>query len=552
MAEARRSVPNKWLATALCGSAFVVAFALMVSEGRMGVTFEFPEYADIAREVARGNGFSTHVLYPSVLAYADRAGVEAGPGGAYPVLNRHPGFAFALAPFVAVLGADDLAVQVALAAFFASWILVSYLVLSRLLGPGESVAASLLLLANPAFVRFFVPGGYADILFATLTLAFLYGASDLLGRDDRKPWHWLALGLLGALCWHVRFNFSLILALTASAALLPRPDGGRIAAAGALVGGYVLGMLPFETWQWITFGTTQSPPSLWNLLDGFPGYASPWSQYRTFGIDDVLANGNWHLLLSEKFPFYMAMTLRDLPVMLLYVAAFPFFLVALLRGGGGPAARRFLLLSSACLAAMLVIMAFFRFENWTVPGAKHLSMRYYIWFAPVLAGFAVAGLQDLLSGRGARTRAAVVTFAAAVQVAYFAMYWNPLAEVYDVQGAFGDLPVARAVERLQAEGTLSRDLPLMTNMPAQVAWYMDRPAIMLPRDPARVAELVAHHPVGGLLFTGLPMGEPGTNSAWMALFSDAARRDEYLARSGLEVAWSDQANVLLVPARAPR
>lgn len=534
------------VATMLAVTAFAVSLGLMLDHDRMGVTFEFAEYADIAREIARGNGFQSHVIYPSVLAHADRAGIGPSPTGTWPVMNRHPGFAYALAPFIAVFGPLDEAMWVALAFWFGVFILASYLVLSRLVGDGAAAVAALLLMLNPAFLRFFVPGGYAAFLFGALALTFLYRVTRAVGRD-RPVWEFALLGLLGALCWTVRFNFSVFVAVAVLAVFLGR-HGRRLSAAAALVAGYAMGVAPFEAWHYATFGTTQSPPSLWNLLDGFPGYASPWSQYRTFGLHDVLAGDNLRHLFLEKFPFYLAMAIRDLPVMLLYVGAFPFFVVALFTRRPEEAdTRRFLMLASAVFAVMLVTMSLFRFENWTVPGSKHLSFRYYIWFAPVLVGYAVRGFIDISNGLGKAARVGAAAGVLAVQLAWFAMYWTPLAGVYEIDGRFDDLPVARAVRRIEEGGGLRRDLPLMTNMPAQVAWYLDRPAIMLAKEPSGIDALRQRHQVAGLLFTMLPVGEPGGHGAWFSMLSSAERQASFLRDQSMKIAYSDPMNLLLVP-----
>lgn len=538
-------------AAALGAAAFAVAFALAAQSDRMGLTFEFPEYADVAREIARGNGIRGHVLYPSVLAWGDAAGVEIGPGGTYPVMNRHPGFAAALAPFVGLLGGGDLAVHAGLAAFFGLWVAISHAVLAGIIGRRLALLAALLLLANPAFLRFLVPGGYADVLFAALVLPFLAWGARMIADGDARPGRWALLGLLGAAAWSVRFNFGLFPVVIGAAVLLVRRDRAGVVAVAALAAGYVAGTLPLKAWHAWTFATTESPPTLWNLLDGFPGYAAPWKQYRMHGIADLLDTGLWRPWLTDKVPYFLYLTAKSLPGAFLYVALFPFLLAALVMPDADPRRRRFLGVSAAAAAAMAVVMAGLRFEEWPAPGGRSIGLRYLVWFAPVLAGFGLHGLSTLLSGRPPLARRAAWAAVIGVQVAWMAAHWGPLDEVYKTRGRFEDLPAARALAEADAGGRTARDRPIATNVPAQVGWYLDRPAVLLPATPPEMAFIRERHPIAGYLFTELDIGEPLSYGAWRDVLGRPEALAPFLEAQGLEVAWRDADSVLLLP-RQPR
>ncbi len=546
-----RTPRSRWIAAAFFAVlAFGLSAGFLATRDGMGRTFEFPEYADIARELARGNGYATHVLYPSVLAYGDAAGTVADPSGTYPEMNRHPGFALALAPFVAALGATDAAVHFGLAAFFGLWVLAAFLVIDRRLGRLPAVATAAFLALNPAFVVFFVPGGFADILFAALVLAFLHLAT----RDDDPgavpAWRWFLVGLLGSCAWMVRFNFSLVALLGAAALLWPRPDRRRAIAAAALLLGFAFGCAPYNAWHTWVFGSTDSPPSLWNLLDGCPGYEAPWKQYRTLSVHDVFANGTWRILLAEKFPYLAFLAARNLPGMLLAIVPFPFFVVALFRRGRPAGQARLLAVSTVAFLAMLGVLSFIRFENWVAPGGRELNFRYYIWFLPILVAFGAQEAAELLAARARAVRVGALALLAALQLAYLFAYAGPLQDVYRTQGRFDAFPAVQALARLDRDGAIRRDLPVFTNVPAHVGWYLDRPALLMTTTPDEVGPLWARHPVSAVLFTKLDIGEPALFPAWTKLFQDAEATKAFLAATGLRVAYADDTSLLLVASAA--
>lgn len=62
--------------------------------------------------------------------------------------------------------------------------------------------------------------------------------------------------------------------------------------------------------------------------------------------------------------------------------------------------------------------------------------------------------------------------------------------------------------------------------------------------------VLARHEVAGLLFTMLPIGEPGGHGSWSRLLSDSGLREGFLREHSMNVAYADSKNILLVPERA--
>lgn len=538
---------NLLLSAALAIVAFALSYGLALDADRMGLPFEFPEYADIAREVARGNGLATHVLYPSVLAWGDEAGVSMSPSGTYPVMNRHPGFAVALAPFVGIGGASDLAVHAGLSAFFALWVAVSFFFLAPLVGRRDALLGALMLLANPAFLRFFVPGGYADVLFAAAVLPFLAAGAGMLAAGDLRPWKWALLGLAGSAAWTIRYNFTLLPLVLAAAVLVARRDRAAVLAVASLLCAFAVGTLPARAWHAWTFASTESPPTFWNLLDGFPGYASPWKQYRVHGLSDLVDTGLWVPWLFEKIPYFLFLTVRSLPGAFLMIALFPFLVANLVLPGDGGPRRRLLLVAASGASLMALAFSGLRYEEWPAPGGRTIGLRYLIWFAPFLAAYGFHGLARLTDGRSTRFRALVLAVVLSVQALWFAAHLGPLGDVYRTRGRFEELPAAVALASLDREGRTDRALPIATNVPAHVGWYLDRPALLLPASPEEMALLAARHPVAGYLFTNLDIGEPLSYGAWTRTLSEPEALRGFLDANGLAIALRDEQAILLVP-----
>ena len=538
-------------AVALFGLAFSIAWGWSILDARPGLTWEFVEYADTAREIARGQGFSTHVSLASSLAYYDDAGISPS-GGTAPQLTRHPGFACSLAAFFAVLGPGDGSMLLALWCFFAAWIAGSYLLLRPLLGERVSLATALLLAVNPVFARYFVAGGYAAFLFGLSALAFLVFSVRLLCADGPPPWRRFGLlGLLAAWCWLLRFNFSLFVVLFVLLALLSLPRGRPTALAlAAFITAFVLGTLPFRVWQAVTFGTTQSPATWWNLLDGLTG-GRPWMQYRTWGPADLLSDARISRLLLRKLPHLGQLTLRQLPDLFHYTALMPLFFVSLLRQPEGREARLLLRFGTAALVAMAVVLAAFRYELWFFDdpiGLLQLSARYFVWFAPLAVGFALWALFSLVQERPVWVRSAILVGVVLAQVAILAPYFSPSNRLYPgMAGGMAEEPIVAVLEELQAGGVLPVEELLSSNAAAHLAWYLDRATTAFPERLDELRPILEKHPLAGFHFTHATIGEPHNLGQWRDLLADPRRADAWFAEIGMAPVFRDERDVIYLP-----
>jgi len=359
--------------------------------------------------------------------------------------------------------------------------------------------------------------------------------------------------LWGGACWTVRYNFSLVLVLFPLFLLVHRRDLHR--RVWFMIGAFLLGaaiiVLPVKLWQLSVFATTQSPPSYWNLLDGLMD-ASPWLLYRTYSLADLFTGDRLSLLLLDKFPGQLELALRQLPELFHYLVIVPLFVAALFLTGENARQKSLLRFATVAFMAMAVVLALFRNEQWVFGDPLDLRVihgRYLVWFAPILLGFGLAALNRLTADWRRPTRVGVFALVALLQLTAFTYYWRPTTKLYeDVRGSLTDLPSVQALADLDQRGEISARLPLVTNIPAQVAWYLDRPALGCPQTPEELDRILARHAIAGILFVKLSLGEPHNLPAWLATLLQEEPRKEFLARHGLRIVAADQAGLLLLPA----
>lgn len=535
---------------------FLLALFCSSQDNRTGLTVEFVEYADTARAIANGHGFSSRTINPSMLAVAEEQAIVIQDGH-WPQSYRHPGFAYILAVFFLVFGPTDTALAIALSFFFALWIAMSHLVLSRFFGPKTSLAASLLLMMNPVFLRFYVPGGYAAFLFGAAVLFFLYRASEILHLQKPPPLMTCALlGLLAALAWHLRFNFILIfvLFLFIGCFSLPRTLES-LKSLGVCLGVFFLATSPFRIWQQLVWGEGKDPATIWNLLDGLTG-ARPWMQYTAWGSSDLWRVDRIAYLLTNKFPYFVEQTIRHFPSFLQYLPLVPLFVASLFFLKKTARHRTFFLFSLFSFLMMTFVLSFFRHEIWIVDDPtdlRILSSRYYIWFAPVFVAASLEGLRFLLSGRSLFS-AQVISFALVlIQIFLWLPLYASSARLYaDIQEPLIEKAIFQEIKNAQESNRLEKDLMLLSNIPSHISWYAHQSTLGVPDDPGEVGKIAKDYQLAGLHFTRSSIGEPHNTPQWVQLFQDHKAMTSFLARQRLELVFTDGKDWLFLPSPAAK
>jgi hypothetical protein len=556
MQENVGSARKYWRAAAFFGIGLLAAILNSTHDVRTGLTVEFVEYADTARAIATGHGFSSRTISPSMLAVAEIENTLA-EDGYWPQSYRHPGFAYILSFFFFLFGATDGVLILALSLFFALFVSSSYLIIRRYFGENLALAASILLLCNPVFLRFFIPGGYVAFLFAAVVLLFLSQVEDLMHkREHASARAYGSIGIIAAFAWHLRFNFSLffVIFLFVSIIILPR-NKKTYTHLAISIGVFFLGTLPFRIWQESVFGDYKDPASIWNLLDGLTGYR-PWAQYKAWSLGDLLQTERVSYLLSEKFPFFVEQTIRHFPSFLQYIPLVPFFVASLFIATKNNRARTFLLLSLSSFIAMTFVLSFFRHEIWIInepADLRILSSRYYIWFAPVFLAASITGLLELLKNRSPFETRMAFSIILGIQLFVWLPLFSDSSRLYaDIAGPVEKHAGVMAIRNHQKNGGLAPKALLLSNIPSHVSWYANQTTLGIPDRPAEIDSIRKKHALAGLHFTRTSIGEPHNLPEWVRLFQNHEEMTFFLARHQWELVFSDGKDWLFLPSHSAR
>lgn len=208
------------------------------------------EYADLSRALARGEGFTSGLVYPVELARGD------GPG-ASPNLLRAPAWPLALAGAFALFGAHDAVAHGLLLVLYCATVLASGILAARRAGPEVGLAAGAAVALCPV-VRVMGLLSTTELLAAVFALLVFL----LIERGARPVWLGVACGAL----YLTRYNGLVLLPIALLAcALRPR----RWQSVALCILGFAVVALPWWLRNWVHTGdpvfsfyrwTVQMPP----------------------------------------------------------------------------------------------------------------------------------------------------------------------------------------------------------------------------------------------------------------------------------------------------
>lgn len=483
-----------------------------------GLTYEFCHYAEIARNVRAGEGLSTRMIYPAVLALFDERGI---PFGEYnPVLDRFPLHAWLTAAAQALWGDTDAAPLILSILSLAVLASATAFAAGLLWGSGAALAAGLIVALCPAFQRGFILWGLPDLGFAALTFAAAGLPLSLRGRGVPK-WLWFITGIIAGLAWLYRNNFIIWLPLFAAWIYKRGGENERGHGTAGLLcwfGGFILAAAPGLAYNLRWYGGITQPTTPWNLAHHVLTDIEPWFHYRVFTLHDSLQHP---LLLAGKWFSLLGMHLKSWPGLWQFHLVWPaaaWGAVQLWRKRREEsAAFEGAAFYAAMLAVQVFVFCFLRFEEL----GGRVGGRYYLWFAPAAAMLAVRG------AAGLRPVLRLVYFSA---VFAYAAWW-----LSTPQGACaypGGLPVKDWPELAAAARAAGPRGLVATNLPGQIVWYARRRALQLPSDPAELKAIMRRHRVDAILLTRLPLGEPGYLPGWRAIATDPAALTAFCLENG--------------------
>lgn len=484
-------------------------------------TMEFAHYAEIGRNIAKGDGFSTRVLYPSALAYFSRDG-RAG-AEPLPVIHRFPLPSYANAASQILLGENDFAAAAGLLLAYALWAALVFEAIRRWKGPLEGVIAAALLLLCPTGSKYFALFGLPDVYFGCA--AFALHALLAQAGPAMPVRSAIACGVLAGVAWLARYNLWLWLPLYIGYIAGTKPlEKGRAAAVAAFLAAFFAVTAPMMAYNLRHFGTIMTPDMIWNLSHGTLVQEQGWLNFRFYDLREVTALGIAPFIRKAWNSFHLL--LMGLPTLWQSQLLFPWLALGLVGHMRGPS-RRFALLTGAALLVQVPVFCVLRFDSW----GGGVGYRYIFWAFPLLAYAAACGLAELLRARGAAPRllaAGWFTLHAALLAPFFTRDLTSIHLSHPSGVTPRDWPEISLLRRITADGSA-----VISNLPAHVGWYAGGAAASLPNDPEDVPRMAGARPFRYLFISFINIGTLGDFPRWLELLRPSPKGlKEYCVRHG--------------------
>lgn len=234
---------------------FAVGFWLYARFGLPWVlwTGDEREYADIARRLARGEGFTTAIIYPALTPF--------GVGADHPSLVRPPMWPAAIAAAFAITGPRDGVALAAVFPFYLGTVVAAAAMATAMANRRVGVLAGLAVASSPHVLLYSLLAGTEMAFAFWTTLAFL-----LLAKKREPLW----IGAACALAYLTRYNSLVILSAAMLLALGPSP----LRALVRFAIGFALIVSPWWVRNWIVTGDPFFTLLSWNLHFD-PGLTKP-------------------------------------------------------------------------------------------------------------------------------------------------------------------------------------------------------------------------------------------------------------------------------------
>lgn len=473
--------------------------------------FLYPDahyYAEMGRQVARGEGFTSLQAYPLLLSWLDGLGHDLRPP--WPNVSRFPLITILYAGPFALFGASAAVVLALGGIFLVLTTVVTYLLGTRLFAAPPGALAAVLVTTNVSQLVFAMSGLLetpAAFFLAATGLALVATLdADAVPRARRRA---VVLGWLLGLSFLLRYDL-LALAPAAAAALWLGRGGRGLRALPLVVLGFALVVGPWVARNLVSFG---SPIAflgidrnvLWSSETGDPyaerSYTPWWEQLAENPevLEQKLDNLSWPI---DYWYLLFGWRLEWLG---------PAFLVA----GVVLAVLRHRALATYAFVAIAFL------GRWLIFTVTHHEARFYASFVPLFLvltiGAAWALLERVTRRRGVVRRAAFGALAV-------------LLLAITLPRSFGSEPMGRGREKGPTREQLAllraRTPPkavVATPFAFRVAWYGDRPAVEI--SPLEIAEVERR----GLRVDGLLYG------TWARRYVERTLASQGLAQEFVEV-----------------
>ncbi|MHB8156461.1 MAG: ArnT family glycosyltransferase [Desulfocucumaceae bacterium] len=433
------------------------------------------DYAGIARNVARGQGFISQYITPLSLAHH---------GVPQPDMWRAPLWPLALAAFQKVFGFIDEASALGSGFFFIITGPVIFL-LARQWFDNIVAAGSVLLYAlTPKLLYYSLSGMTESMSIFLMSLAILLAS---VGNLKNKPGDWLSGAGLG-LFYLARYNALVFLPFFLLYRWYYRKEG--LLPPVRLLAGFTLTALPWFVRNTVIFGSPlfslqKYEPVMFTPL--YPDY-SLYLYTIQVNVMDFIKNNPWAMAekLSENWSQFMSSFFSpDMNGISAFIFIL-FIVAAIIPLNKKAAGIRPLLL--ACfftqLAALLII---------------HFIPRLFLIFSPFYIVFALGAIKTLLEvfikRPALRALPGMITAVAVLFLAY-----NNYTGPGPLQKITPDrIPYSNILGELPS--LVPKDKVILSDMGHQVSWYGDRYACKIPYSVEMIPEIQKRADIGGVFIS---------------------------------------------------
>ncbi|MFH1282253.1 MAG: hypothetical protein ABII27_01150 [bacterium] len=167
------------------------------------------------------------------------------------------------------------------------------------------------------------------------------------------------------------------------------------------------------------------------------------------------------------------------------------------------------------------VFSFIQFEN-----LGYLSGRYYLWFAPVVILYAIGFFGRLIS---------TWTWKLTALIVLGFLLWNWAVGFKSISRS-SDHPSHQSVgnwpEIIYLRDKIPPNARVLTNIPAQIAWYAKKETILIPYDPGETSQIIQDWPVEYFFLSYHRIGELGNFNRWLTLLRNKNSFEKSISQMG--------------------
>ena len=434
------------------------------------------DYAQIARHVARGEGFVTSAVSPLSLSVVPRV-------DPHPEVSRPPLYVCFLALAMLIGGAADKVVGLTSMFFLLATLLITYMIARRCFSDQVGIFAVLITVLSVPLLRHAISG--ADTTLLTFLVTLLFGILFWREKSDEKDairWP-IATGIILGLCYLARYEAAALVPAVLFYYWMPdRKSAWR--RMGLVLLCFVIVIAPWIIRSSIVAGQPFVSVHSYELIM-FADFHPMQTMYRTFS--DVPSSPALDALrhpidMMKKFNDGLRVLYRSVS-QLANPFVMPFFIVGVILGA---TRRRFSLLQWSLLLAIIlqvmVLCMYMPMPRLLLVFTPMVAILAAAWFATLIDDYLRVGLDIDMREFTARPRFLAL-------IGWTVIVGYPLTSYLFTSPAAREHPVVAVCQELGKD-----DCQLVaSDIPWFIAWYGEKTALLIPQNERELSRLHEAH-----------------------------------------------------------